>query len=290
MLLMILRQLRPRQWSKNFFVLAPLFFSLKFLDIESCSEALCAVLAFSAIASGIYCLNDIADRHEDRAHPRKRIRPIASGALSVRQGYMIAAASVTVGCLALTPLPLLCAFIMALYSAVQLCYTLRFKHVAIYDVTLIASGFVLRVLMGAYAIDVPVSAWIIVTTFFLALFLGFGKRYHELGIKGYDTARRSLERYNPLLLQTLITMCCVATLLSYSLYTIETARALKSTALVYTIIFVMLGLCRYLQLLYVDESGGEPERILLSDVPFIINGVMWLVTTLALLAHAYGMI
>ncbi len=286
MLLTILSMLRPRQWTKNAFVLAPLFFSFTFGNMAHWQSALVAMGCFIMVSGAVYIFNDLRDIEEDRTHPRKRFRPITSGKISVR-----AACSIMIGCLmaviaSCAVLPLACSMVIGTYVLLQLIYTSLLKHEALYDVAIIASGFVLRVLMGAYAINVPVSPWIITTTYLLALFLGFGKRYHELHVAGYHTSRRSLGGYNAALLTLLIGISCGATLMSYSLYTIETARAFEAVELVYSIVFVVLGLFRYLQVLFVDKAGGEPERILLGDAAFIANGIMWLVVTLGILAHA----
>jgi len=276
--------IRPQQWTKSLFVLAPLFFALQFHEIEAWYAMGIAVICFITISGVVYIVNDINDINEDRAHPRKKQRPLASGKVSLRQALLFAGLLFLITAGLLTILPIYCTIIVGTYALIQIAYTLRLKHVAVVDVLIIASGFVLRVLMGAYAIDVPVSPWIIATTYLLALFLGFGKRYHEYSIEGYATKRVSLNGYSKHLLEQLISISCVCALLSYTIYAIETARLLDKTALVYTVIFVIFGLFRYLQALYIDQKGGEPEKILLTDIPFIINGLVWAIITVGVLA------
>lgn len=280
----LFKLLRPKQWTKNAFVLAPLFFSFNFLNPQAWSLTLLAVVCFICISGTIYIINDISDTEEDKAHPRKKLRPIASGkvppSLALLVGLLLLALSALI---LVNYLPSQCIFVVAIYLIIQLSYSFSLKHYAIFDVLIIASGFVLRVLMGAYAIDVPVSPWIIITTFLLALFLGFGKRYHELSLKEYAKKRICLQRYNKPLLDRLIGISCASTLIFYSLYTVETARTLDNTALIYSVVFVIFGLFRYLQTLYVDNEGGEPERVLFKDPIFITNGVIWMIYTLSTL-------
>ena len=285
MIFSIFKLLRPRQWTKNFFVLAPLFFSISYMETAAWQQYLLAMVCFILAAGAVYVFNDICDVEEDKTHPKQRLRPIASGKVSPIFASIIALICLANTALILTSyLPQKCSIIMFIYLVLQLFYTQKIKHVAIFDVLIIAAGFVLRVLMGAHAIEVPVSPWIIVTVYLLALFLGFGKRHHEFSTAGYADKRQSLKRYNQRLLDQLIGISCVATLMTYTLYTVETARLLGKTELVYTVLFVMIGLFRYLQVLYVDEKGGEPERVLLGDLPFLLNGIIWFGVTIAILA------
>lgn len=277
--------MRPLQWVKNVFVLAPLFFSYQFKTFESWIPSLTAVWCFILISSAVYIVNDINDVKEDRSHPRKRKRPIASGKISTLNAAFLAAFLFLVAIISLLTLPLACSITAAIYIILQVAYTYKLKNHAIFDVLIIASGFVLRVLVGSYAINTPVSPWIILTTYLLALFLGFGKRYHELSLDGYGRKRQSLQRYSKPLLDRLIGISCVSALLSYALYAVETARLLEKTELVYTVIFVIFGLFRYLQVLYLDDKGGEPEKILLKDKIFFLNGIIWFISVMLILLN-----
>lgn len=279
-----LKLMRPKQWVKNLFVLAPLFFSFQFFYPESWVPAVIAVCCFIQLSAAVYIINDWKDREEDRAHPRKKLRPLAAGTIPVKKALATAAFLLLFAyAAAFLTLPLRCLGIMTGYLLLQCLYSFYLKRQAIADVLVIALGFVLRVLMGAAAIAVPVSPWIILTTYLLALFLGFGKRYHELTVQGYDRRRASLRGYNRPLLDRMISISCGTVLLSYALYTVETARELDRTELVYTVAFVIFGLFRYLQTIYVHKGSGEPELALLKDKVFLVNGLAWFVTTLFVL-------
>lgn len=279
-----LRLCRYKQWIKNLFVLAPLFFSFRFLEIESWPAALIAMLSFILLSSTIYILNDIRDREEDRQHPRKKLRPIASGAISVKTATFTAGLLISgVLCIALTMLPLACNIVLLVYGVMQLLYSYKLKEQPVIDVLIIATGFVLRILMGGFAIDVDVSPWIVLTTFLLALFLGFGKRYHELLF--HKATRKSLQGYNRPLLDRFISISCGATLVCYALYAVETAREIAKTEFVFTVVFVLYGLFRYLNAIYMRKDSGEPEEIIIRDMPFVVNGFLWAVTTLVILIY-----
>ena len=280
-----IKLIRPQQWVKNAFVLAPLFFSYNFTNISAWKHSIIAIICFTLTSSIVYIFNDIRDIAEDRTHPRKKKRPLAAGKISPASAAIFALILLVVNFIFLATLPFACTIVMLLYLSLQVAYTLSLKKQAIFDVLIIASGFVLRVLMGGYAINVPMSPWIILTTYLLALFLGFGKRYHELSIEGYGDKRKSLQRYNRPLLDRLIGISCVSALLSYALYAVETARILQKTELVYTVVFVIFGLFRYLQVLYIDEKGGEPEKILVHDKVFLANGIIWFVVTMLILIN-----
>lgn len=268
--------MRPRQWIKNAFALAPLFFSLQMQQLESLMAALLACGAFIAVSSIAYIINDILDYEEDRKHPEKKKRPIAAGDITIPQALLLLIPLIAIVVICLILLPVGCTAIVLLYSSINILYSHWFKHVAIVDVIVIASGFVLRLLMGGIAIGVTLSSWIILSTFLLALFLGFGKRYKELSIIQYQDVRKSLKGYTLELLNAFILITCAASLLAYAIYTVETGRILESSTLVYTNLFVVFGLFRYLQSVYLNHEGGEPERIIIGDPIFLTNGVLWL--------------
>ncbi|MCI5049019.1 MAG: decaprenyl-phosphate phosphoribosyltransferase [Rickettsiales bacterium] len=282
----ILRMLRPKQWIKNAFVLAPLIFSFSFHHEPSLILAGAAVFCFICLSSITYILNDLQDLEADRLHPVKQHRPLAAGKVSKTTAWItMIQLSVIASVLLATLLPTECLIVAEVYLAVQMAYSFKLKSYAIIDVMLIATGFILRVLMGAYAIDVPVSAWIILCTFLLATFMGFGKRYHELSLIGDDTTRLSLARYSKPLLDRFISISCGLAIMAYSLYAVETAEKIGNNYFVYTIIFVIFGVFRYLQHIYVDERGGQPENIVIKDWLFVLNGFAWLGTCIAL--HVY---
>lgn len=282
------RLMRPHQWVKNGFIFAPLFFGLRFTEPSAWIASIQACIAFMLLSSGIYVFNDLTDRHEDRHHPLKRFRPIASGIITIHQAsYLTLFLIFSAWCITFFQLPPACLGVMGIYLLLNIAYTVKLKHIAIIDVIIIASGFVLRVLMGGYAIHVEISPWLILATFLLALFLGFGKRLHEMNITDYLTKRRSLEGYTKPLLDRLIAITCAASLMCYALYTVDLASQSKQTSIVYTIGFVVFGLFRYLQAIYRNHLGGEPESILIRDKLFLSVLVLWLITTLIIVTSAH---
>lgn len=281
-----LRLMRPRQWIKNGFVFAPLLFSMQFIHAEPWRPALLAALCFTLASGAVYIINDMHDAARDRLHPVKRLRPLAAGRVP-----LAGAAALCLGLLGASAsmvqfLPPTCAVVLGLYLFANLGYTYYFKRVAVIDVVVLASFYVLRVLMGGYAIDVQISPWIILTTFLLALFLGFGKRYHESGIAGYEESKPSLRHYSRELLDKLVVISGGGALITYAIYAAEADRTHGTLAVTYTTVFVAYGLFRYLQRLYVFREGGEPEQVLLKDPMISGTLVLWLMVTLGILAAA----
>jgi decaprenyl-phosphate phosphoribosyltransferase len=274
---------RPKQWVKNGFILAPLFFSLRFNEPTAVLAALMAVASFVLAAGAVYIFNDLRDIEEDRKHPVKRYRAVPAGKVSVRGAVITAVLSLSGAVYLSTLLPAECLIVLSTYLVVNFLYSMALKQVAILDVNIVAMGFVLRVLMGSYAIRVDFSPWIILTTFLLALFLGFGKRLHELSTSG-KKVRHALAGYNRALLDKLINVTCATALLSYAIYAVETAARQQKIEFVYTVFFVVLGLFRYLQFLYFDEEGGAPESIIYRDKFFTANILLWLITCIWILS------
>ncbi|MCB2081887.1 MAG: UbiA prenyltransferase family protein [Rickettsiales bacterium] len=275
--------MRPRQWIKNGFVLAPMVFAME-RSPELWIKALIAMATFILISSAVYVLNDIVDRAADRLHPVKRNRPIASGRVSVRMAGIWMGLLVLAGMVLALRLPAACLGVLLIYGGLNIAYSFYLKHQVILDVLTIAAGFVLRVVMGGYATGTQVSPWIIMATFALALFLGFGKRRQELVALGDAAPRASLADYNAALLDKFITLSCTSAFLLYAVYAVEMEGRTGSTGLVYTVGFVAYGLFRYLRYIYVEANGERPEMILARDIPFVINGIAWLACTLWLLS------
>lgn len=263
------RALRPHQWVKNGFVLAPLIFARRLTDPASVLAALAAAAAFSAVASAIYLVNDVEDVERDRRHPTKRDRPIAAGQLSVRSALAIAGVLGVLGLAlaawATTPAALAT---VAVYGAVNLAYSLRLKHIALLDVFIIALGFLLRVITGALAMGAGISPWLVVCTFFVALFMAFGKRRAELIELGDGAAdhRAALQGYDATLLDQSLAALAAMTVMSYALYTIDAAviHRLGTDALVLTVPLVLFGVLRYLTQIHAG-LGGSPTRLVLRD-------------------------
>jgi len=287
MLPALVRSLRPAQWAKNAFVLAPVVFAHRLEEGGPLVAAALAFAAFCAASSAVYLLNDLADREEDRRHPVKRNRPIASGALSVGVAATTAAA-LALGAVALA-LYLGTAFLAVLggYLALMVAYTLRLKTIVILDVMSLAAGFVLRVLGGGAAVEVEVSGWLLLTTTFVALFLGFSKRRHELGLLAESAAeqRRVLDHYSPVFLDQMINVTTASTVLCYALYAAspETAERLGTPYLLSTLPFVLYGIFRFLYLLYQRPESRNPTETILFDAPFLLNGAAWALLVVGLI-------
>lgn len=285
-----LRLLRPHQWLKNAFVLVGLLFGHAWNDPQLLLKALAATAAFCLLSSSVYIFNDLMDREQDRLHPQKRHRPLASGTISVPF-----ALGLLVACLAFAMDMIFrvvgqAHWVFFAYLCVNIAYTLKLKHVVILDVFLISAGFMLRLLAGTLALGIPPSQWLLLCGLMLTLFLGFSKRRAELNAmhtdEGARAHRRVLEQYSPHLLDQLITIAVACTVLSYSLYTVdEDTVALHGAQLWLTVPFVLYGMFRYLYLLHRRGGGGDAAEALLTD-PHLIGAVAgWLLITLGLLAH-----
>jgi 4-hydroxybenzoate polyprenyltransferase len=275
----LVRSLRPAQWVKNLFVLAPLVFAHRLDDPRLLERAALAFALFCAAASAVYLFNDLRDREQDRLHPTKSRRPIASGALAAPLAVAVALA---LGLGALGGafwLGRRFALLLAFYLALNLLYSTTLKHVVILDVMSIAAGFVLRVLAGAAAIAVAVSNWLLLCGGFLALFLAFAKRRHELAAASGVAAaqRRVLDQYSVTFLDQMINVVTASTLLAYALYTVapETAERVGTPHLLWTIPFVLFGIFRFLYLLYQRPSEQDPTAAILGDWPFLANFALW---------------
>ena len=285
--LALLAQLRPRQWTKNAAVLAPLLFARAVTDGDKPLRALLAAAAFSLGASGIYVLNDWLDRDKDRLHPEKRHRPIASGQLGGGLATALLLACWGGAAALASRVGTDFAAVLGGYVALQVAYSFWLKHQVVLDVVIIALGFVLRVVGGAVAISVPVSNWLYLCTLLLALFLGFAKRRAELGVLAGDAGahRANLGEYSLELLDQLISVTAACCILAYGLYTVsaDTILHVGSDRLKFTVPFVVYGIFRYLFLMHRRNAGGSPEKVLLSDVPLVV-------TVLAFLGVAAGVL
>ncbi len=283
----MIRLARPHQWIKNALVLAALVFGHRLFVFHDVVVAVIAFVAFCALSSAGYVLNDIADRDADRLNPEKCDRPLARGDLTVAAAGRTAlslAAIAAVLSIALGP-----AFvgIAALYAALQLAYSLWAKHQVIVDVIAVAFGFVLRAFAGGVAIHVDVSPWLVFITFVLALFLVLARRRHELIALGDDAVahRSALSHYSVRLVDQMISIVAGATLVSYMIYTAsaEVEAKLGTRHLYLTVPFVAFGILRYLYLIDERNEGGDPASELLHDLPLILAVALWILTDIALL-------
>jgi 4-hydroxybenzoate polyprenyltransferase len=275
-----MKQVRPHQWLKNLFVLAPLIFSGRALQWDAQWHAALTFLAFSAAASGVYVLNDIIDREQDRTHPSKRHRPIAAGTISLR------AAIVGGTLLVLLALTLALAInsrvfaVFVAYLVLNVLYSVSLKHAVILDVFALSSFFILRLLAGAWAVGVVPSVWLLLCGGLLSLYLGFAKRRHELFVLGDESPghRQVLAQYSMAFLDQLSVVLLAVTIVAYIMYTLDsaTAKLVGSNALVYSSVFVLYGVLRYLYLVHRDGSdGGNPAETLLTDRSLLVVVVLW---------------
>ena len=279
---------RPRQWTKNLFVFAGLIFSHK-LFTEAAGRAVAAFAIFCALSGVVYLLNDVTDRARDRAHPRKRLRPIASGALSPGAAVVAAVALGTAGLGAATALGGPFFLTATAYLALLALYSVWLKHVVLVDVLTVAAGFVLRAGAGAVAVDVEISGWLLICTILIALFLALGKRRHEYLTLDAEAAhhRPVLAEYSAALLDQMIAVVTASTVTAYALYTMspETVAKFGTRFLPATLPFVLYGIFRYLYLLYRRQLGGNPSELFLSDPALLVNAFLWI---LAVVAIIYG--
>lgn len=274
--------LRPHQWLKNSFIFLPLFFAGQLLDWTYLYPTLVAFVAYSFAASAIYCFNDIWDMEADKLHPKKCKRPIASGRMSVRSGYLIMASCLLISFLLLSKCERRSYLfaIVGFYLVMNIGYCVFLKRIALIDVFIIALGFVLRILVGGVVTGIPLSHWIVLMTFLLALFLAFAKRrddvviYEDTGVK----ARKNINRYNLPFMNQSISIIASITMVCYIMYTVseEVISRIHSPYLYLTSAFVLLGLLRYLQLTVVDVKSGSPTQILMKDKFIQICILSWI--------------
>ncbi len=285
----LIEALRPKQWTKNAVVFAPLVFDNKLFNLTSLVNVAAAALLFCLTSGVVYLCNDLLDAEADRIHPKKRMRPIASGRLGQRTAMGFAglfAVFVLVVSLLITPWLTL---VLAGYLAMMFSYTLVLKHLVIIDVFVIAAGFLLRTAAGAVVIRVPLSPWLYVCMVLLSLFIGFAKRRHEIELLEGSAAthRRNLELYSKPLLDELIMIVAAAAIMAYSLYTFSAPNLPKSHSMMLTIPFVLYGIFRYLYLVHREDGGGAPEQILIEDRPMLLTVFLWGVTAVVILYYAH---
>jgi 4-hydroxybenzoate polyprenyltransferase len=274
---LLLRSMRPRQWTKNGVVLIGLIFSRELGTPTETAKAFLALLTFCIVSGAVYVANDLLDLEKDRMHPTKRRRPLASGRLPVEVAIIAAGCLVILGLLAALALSKGFFAVVVAYLALQAAYVGILKHLVILDVMALAAGFVLRAVAGAVAVDVPISPWLYVCTMLLALFLALGKRRQELVLLSGDAAehRPALQQYSIGLLDQLVQVVTTSLVFAYMLYTFSAENLPKSHAMMLTIQFVLYGLFRYLYLVHERGEGGSPEEVLLRDRPTAACVVLW---------------
>lgn len=283
----LLQSLRPTQWTKNLFIFAPLVFAMDFFKPDRWLRTGAGFAIFCLFSGSIYLVNDVFDLEEDKRHPKKSQRPLASGRMAKSEA-VLAAAVLAVLSLALAFVLNRNFFIVCLvYGILQLAYSLKLKHVVILDVFLIAAGFVLRVVAGGLVIDVPLSSWLLICTMLLALFLAMSKRRHELVLlEGNASSHRPiLKEYSAYLLDQMIGVVTASTVIAYCLYTVseETAAKFGTKNLIFTTPFVLYGIFRYLYLVHQKGKGGSPEELVIKDKPLLLDIVLWIAAVIVIL-------
>ncbi len=274
--------LRPAQWSKNTVLFAALIFSKHLFILGDVFLVFAGFVSFCCVASGAYVMNDIRDCERDRQHPLKSLRPLPSGRIGRGTAAVLSVTLMAVGLAGTAALGSGFFFLTAVYLALQIAYTFALKDMVILDVMSIATGFVIRAVAGGVLIDVPVSPWLIICTFLLALFLGFSKRRHELVLlEGRATDHRTaLREYSPYFLDQMISVVTASTVVAYAIYTAspEVQGKLGTDKLYLTIPFVLFGIFRYLYLVHQKEEGGNPTQLLMSDKPLLVDVLLWILT------------
>lgn len=286
-----IKLLRLTQWSKNGFVLMPLIFGGHLPYFEEAVRVMGMLLAFCFASSATYVFNDYMDMDHDRIHPLKKNRPLAAGEVSPGEAFILAGMLMIVAVASLVAVraPLSCYFYLAAYVLLQVLYSVKLKNVVMVDVLTISIGFSLRVLGGGSVISVPVSSWLILCTFSIALFLALGKRRHEVITLNQDASghRPVLENYNVGLLDQLLQIVSTSTLIFYCLYSVRgnPAVGIQAEKMMFTIPLVTYGIFRYLYLIYGKAGGGSPTTLLLTDRPLLACVVIWLGACIAIIHY-----
>jgi len=274
--------IRPHQYIKNLFIALPLFFAGQIKNPDLLISTLIAFMAFSLSASAIYILNDYQDIEEDRQHPKKKYRPLALGTISKKDAISIMFIFIITGILLMAILSLEALAILGAYIFLNICYSYYLKHIAILDISIIAAGFVLRLFVGSAVTGVPLSMWIVIMTFLLALFLAFAKRRDDVLIF-LDTGekmRKVIDGYNLQLIDGAMMIMASVVIVAYILYTTskDVIQRLHSEHLYLTALFVIMGILRYLQIIFVEKNAGSPTNILLKDRFIQITILAWILS------------
>ena len=278
MLVSLLKTMRPKQWTKNIFVLAALVFDAKLLVPHFLIKGVLAFALFCAISSAVYLINDLVDMEKDREHPAKRNRPLASGQLAPSVAVAAALTLVIASLLVSYLLDRSFASVAAAYLLLMILYSLWLKNIVLVDVLTVAGGFMLRVAAGVAVVQAArFSPWLYLCTVFGALFIAISKRRHELVLLSENAnAHRSIfDEYNIALLDDMIRMVTASTAMAYSLYTFSAPNLPQNHAMMLTIPFVLYALFRYMYLIQVKGEGGTPEDLILKDKPLLLVIALW---------------
>jgi len=282
-----LKLLRPKDWAKNLFLFIPIFFAGEIANISKVGELLLGFLAFSFVASSIYIINDYRDVEDDRKHPVKKNRPIASGAVSKTAALIICGILLIMGFSLAYLIRDKFMFVLGIYFVINVCYSLGLKNIPILDILILAIGFVLRVKAGSVISLVPLSQWIIIMVFLLAVFMAIGKRRDDVLLKMNSGAdmRKSIKGYNLELLNILLALVCAVIVVAYFMYTMseDVITRLGTYRLYYTCLFVLAGIMRYLQIIYVMADSGSPTKVLYKDRFIQISLLLWIASFITII-------
>ncbi len=278
-----LELMRPRQWYKNLLLFVGLVFSKELGNLDLVFTAILGFLAFCALSGSVYTLNDIVDRERDRIHPKKGLRPIPSGRVSVGNAAAFSGILLVAGLLVSLYIHWLFLLVALAYLAEGYSYSLYLKNLVIIDAIALAIGFVIRAYAGTVAVDVPISAWLVICVFLLALFLTFGKRRHELALLGDEAEnhRQILKHYTLHMVEDMMSVSTATLIMAYAMYTFLATNQY----MMFTIPFAIYGLLRYTFLVHMKDRGGEPEQIF-RDLPSLINIIAWIVAVVLILYFA----
>lgn len=287
MLGQLFKLIRPTQWLKNFVVLAALIFAGEMNQAGNDLKAFAALVIFCLLSSAVYIFNDFIDREQDRQHPIKKDRPLASGKVSLPVALLLMLIFVFIGLGGSYMLNMTFLYFAVGFVLFNLLYTVLLKNIVIVDVMSVAISFVIRAYAGAAAISVPASKWMLINTLLLSLFLSFGKRRHELVLMEEDATahRKSLINYSPYLLDQMMAVVTASVVVMYMLYSFSTEVSTKlgTENLYLTIPFVVYGIFRYLYLIHKKEKGGSPTRVLITDWPILTTVLLWIITVILIL-------
>jgi 4-hydroxybenzoate polyprenyltransferase len=287
-LLLILALIRPKQWIKNFFIFAPLVFAKELFQLPAFLVTARAFAAFCLTASSVYIINDIVDVEADRSHPEKKKRPLAAGTLSRNDAFVALFVLVVLDVLLMAGFHIHFILFLALYFVLNIAYTFGLKEVVLLDVFIIAAGFMFRVLGGAVAIDVQVSSWIVLCSLFISLFLGFAKRRGELATlqeMGIAPERKVLQVYRVDFIDQMLTIAAAGAVISYALYAVapRTIEIFGTDKMIYTTVFVLYGVFRYLYLIHTSPRIENPTNAVTSDPTILVTGLLWITTCILLI-------
>src|SRR3972149_11233793 len=276
--------LRIPQWIKNFFIFVPLVFSQHLFDQNYVKLSLLGFILFCLVSSSIYIINDLIDINEDKLHPVKKFRPIPAGLISKSKAVVLAAILAVISFSLLPFTNVYFGITVLSYFAITVLYSAGLKNIVILDVFTIAAGFILRILGGAFIINVEISSWLILTTMFISLFLAVMKRRSELSLvenTEFAATRKVLGQYSKSFTDQMGTIASAGVIVCYALYTVSerTVSVFQTDKLIYTTPFVVFGIFRYMYLVYINKKGENTTQLLITDPAMIINVILYLLTT-----------